>query len=361
LPALGAGSYARADGTNARGDIFGIVFNPMDNQIHAAVWNAATPTAPAVVLANLPGASGLLRLIDYNDAGQLVAQVFDPVGGGYTGVLYQPTAPATWSAPRPLDRSLGLTEARGINASGMIVGYAQGRALAWDASTGMPGPLRVLADEGGGDSRAYDINDAGSVVGIATDMTGCAIGDTCDPMTAVCVQSGLACRQQAVTIGWMWPNVTSSPASASNRPVKLPGHSNTSFSEPYLISAQGTVVGLAFGDAIAWHTLDCDDGLPCTVDVATGTGTCANTVGGAGRICRAAAGTCDLADVCDGVSPACPADTLEPQFHKCRGSAGLCDVPDRCSGASPVCPADGVKAMGAPCRLAAPTDRCDQK
>lgn len=366
LPALGAGSFARADGINARGDIFGIVFDPVDNQIHGAVWNAAAPTAPIVVLANLPGASGLLRLVDYNDAGQLVAQVFDPTAGSYVGVLYQPTGPGTWSGPRQLDRSLGLPQVRGLNSRGMIVGHAADpisgamRALAWDASSGLPGPARALADEGGGGSMAYDINDAGSVVGVAIDMTGCALGDACDPSTARCVQSGLTCRQQVVPIGWMWPNVDSSPLTPANRPVKLPGHNNTSFSEPYLVTARGTVVGLAFGDAIAWHTLDCDDGLPCTVDAATGSTTCAHPAGGAGRVCRAAAGTCDVAEVCDGVNAACPADTLEAAFHTCRASAGLCDVPDRCTGATPWCPPDGFKAINAPCRLAAPADACDQ-
>src|SRR5437867_3461484 len=51
-----------------------------------------------------------------------------------------------------------------------------------------------------------------------------------------------------------------------------------------------------------------DDGNPCTTDICDGSNVCQHAVGNAGTVCRAAAGECDLAETCDGVTTACPAD-----------------------------------------------------
>jgi hypothetical protein len=60
--------------------------------------------------------------------------------------------------------------------------------------------------------------------------------------------------------------------------------------------------------AIASGSTCSDDGLFCTTDVCDGAGTCTHPPGHTGAICRAARFPCDVAEVCDGVSPNCPAD-----------------------------------------------------
>jgi len=45
-----------------------------------------------------------------------------------------------------------------------------------------------------------------------------------------------------------------------------------------------------------------------------------------GTVCRKAVGLCDLDEVCDGVSAACPADKYAPTTTVCRAAAGLCDI-----------------------------------
>ena len=53
--------------------------------------------------------------------------------------------------------------------------------------------------------------------------------------------------------------------------------------------------------------------------------------------CRASAGVCDAAEVCDGVADDCPADAVEPATTECRASAGACDAADYCDGVSGAC------------------------
>lgn len=69
--------------------------------------------------------------------------------------------------------------------------------------------------------------------------------------------------------------------------------------------------------------------------------------------CRAAAGPCDVAEVCDGLSTACPADALAPAQAECRAAAGPCDVAEACDGVDPACPADLVASSTVTCRGAA--------
>jgi RHS repeat-associated protein len=76
-----------------------------------------------------------------------------------------------------------------------------------------------------------------------------------------------------------------------------------------------------------------------------------------GTVCRASAGTCDVAETCSGTSASCPADGFQPSTTVCRASAGACDVAEKCSGTSASCPADGFMASGSVCRASAGT--CD--
>jgi C1A family cysteine protease len=100
----------------------------------------------------------------------------------------------------------------------------------------------------------------------------------------------------------------------------------------------------------------CDDKNACTTDTWTGT-KCQHAPLAAGTVCRAAAGVCDTAEVCDGTGAACPADALKGSTFVCRASAGDCDVAETCTGTSAACPADAMKAATVVCRAA--SGACD--
>src|SRR5215468_280456 len=94
-----------------------------------------------------------------------------------------------------------------------------------------------------------------------------------------------------------------------------------------------------------------DVGEQCDVGANTA-GTCCTsscTLVAAGTECRAAAGDCDLAEVCDGILPLCPPNLFKPP-QVCRPAAGLCDLPEMCSGIGPMCPADVLQSAGFVCR-----------
>jgi len=77
----------------------------------------------------------------------------------------------------------------------------------------------------------------------------------------------------------------------------------------------------------------------------------------AGTVCRFPVGPCDEAEVCDGVSAACPADSYAPVTTVCRESKGDCDIAESCTGSSPDCPVDTFLTAGAICRPVA--GNCD--
>jgi probable HAF family extracellular repeat protein/cysteine-rich repeat protein len=103
------------------------------------------------------------------------------------------------------------------------------------------------------------------------------------------------------------------------------------------------------------------DAERCTTDVCDGTSVaCTHPPGNAGAECRAVApgGVCDVAERCDGVSPACPADRFAGAEKECRGAAGECDVAERCDGRAATCPADGFAPSTRGCRSA--QGECDR-
>ncbi len=91
----------------------------------------------------------------------------------------------------------------------------------------------------------------------------------------------------------------------------------------------------------------------CAVGRCLTGGVCGAVGANAGATCRASTGSCDAAEVCDGVSTQCPADTVEPGGTICRASAGACDAAEFCDGVSAQCPADGVQPSGTVCRALA--------
>ncbi len=100
----------------------------------------------------------------------------------------------------------------------------------------------------------------------------------------------------------------------------------------------------------------CGDGrVECGEVCDYAAGPCCNTTcdGYAnGTTCRAAAGPCDVAEVCDGTTGACPADVLRNQ-DVCRPSNGDCDVEEHCDGTSADCPADDKRPVTTLCRASA--------
>lgn len=148
--------------------------------------------------------------------------------------------------------------------------------------------------------------------------------------------------------------------------------------------APATATGTAAGQIVIRA---CDDGRACSIDTFNGTA-CVATLAPIGTTCRAAAGECDIAEVCDGVSMDCPADEFQPALTACggaptgvcdaqdmcdgngtcvtnfqpsttvcRAAAGDCDIAETCTGSDAACPQDLKAGSGTVCRAAA--DVCD--
>jgi hypothetical protein len=145
------------------------------------------------------------------------------------------------------------------------------------------------------------------------------------------------------------------------------------------VSVISCSVASVCGDGVLDAGEQCDDGgtaagdccsATCQFESATTTcraaaGTCdvAETCDGTSAICpsdvkhtsvcRAAAGECDVAESCDGVTNTCPADDVESANTTCRAATGACDVAESCDGVTDTCPADSVASATTTCRAAA--------
>lgn len=94
----------------------------------------------------------------------------------------------------------------------------------------------------------------------------------------------------------------------------------------------------------------------CAVNECVGTGASARCVerpGNAGAVCRPAAGPCDVAEVCTGVSTECPRNAFVPMGTICRAPSGECELPARCTGDNANCPRNPFVPAGTVCRPAA--------
>jgi hypothetical protein len=98
---------------------------------------------------------------------------------------------------------------------------------------------------------------------------------------------------------------------------------------------------------------DCVSPSRTCANAVCSSGQCTYTPLPAGRSCRASAGACDSAEVCDGTSLTCPTDRFLASGSMCRAATGVCDEAETCTGSSPACPADLVKPFGAVCRASA--------
>jgi hypothetical protein len=68
---------------------------------------------------------------------------------------------------------------------------------------------------------------------------------------------------------------------------------------------------------------------------------------GAGYVCRASQGNCDIEEKCEGTGSPCPADIKLNGV--CRPSAGVCDTAESCDGINNNCPTDEFKASSIQC------------
>lgn len=101
----------------------------------------------------------------------------------------------------------------------------------------------------------------------------------------------------------------------------------------------------ATGIACEAGTLDCTGGTPLCVAAGPAT---------LGTVCRAIAGPCDLDELCDGVSTACPADAFD-STTVCRTGVDACDSDETCDGSGTACPPDVPAVPGTVC----PAGVCD--
>ncbi len=93
---------------------------------------------------------------------------------------------------------------------------------------------------------------------------------------------------------------------------------------------------------------DTNDCRACSVaSGAAVDGTCAFLA--ASRICREAAGPCDVAEHCTGSSEECPDDELEPVTTTCREAEGACDLAETCDGSTKTCPPNELMQDGETC------------
>ena len=132
----------------------------------------------------------------------------------------------------------------------------------------------------------------------------------------------------------------------------LPGRTSLAvLTLPILLATSATGALALCGNGLVEVDETCDEGA------ANGTSTscCSHycLIEAAGTTCRAASGVCDVAEVCDGTTPTCPADGVKASTVECRAAAGLCDIAETCDGVSADCPdSDAVETAGTLCRAA---------
>ncbi|HZF49779.1 MAG TPA: kelch repeat-containing protein [Polyangiaceae bacterium] len=114
----------------------------------------------------------------------------------------------------------------------------------------------------------------------------------------------------------------------------------------------GVCCGSACGGGDASDCQACSAAAGAPVD-----GTCAPLASGA--VCRAAAGVCDAAEVCDGSTDLCPVDVKVPVGTECHASAGDCDAAEACDGVADDCPLDSPAPDNTACDDADPCTQND--
>src|SRR5262249_32751985 len=94
------------------------------------------------------------------------------------------------------------------------------------------------------------------------------------------------------------------------------------------------------------------DGNLCTLGQCDGSRvSCQHPAGNPGVVCRGGSGdVCDPDETCTGTSADCPLDVMKTSADVCRAAAGECDLAEMCPGvAGQPCPPDAKKLAATPC------------
>ena len=201
VPAGAAASVkSRGVGINDAGQVVVNTENSNGSDPRAFILQNGVMTS----LGSLPGGSGASYAHDINSSGQVVGNSSAPTGGAFmwqNGVMTN-----LGSLP-----GASSSNALGINTAGQVVGHSGGRAFMWQ--NGVMSDLGGDAPTGGslygGTLSAYDINNAGQVVGYGVSID----GDTDSNVErAVLWQSGsmidLSTAGGVAGTGWILKNAT---------------------------------------------------------------------------------------------------------------------------------------------------------
>jgi probable HAF family extracellular repeat protein len=205
LPNLGGGSNSTASGINDKGDVIGSSYNTA-YALRSTTWPAGGAPVELPILSNATTSEGMAvsstgiivgksQLIDYSEHAMLWSSATSmPIDlgtlGGFNSVAYGVNSAGDavgnalvldnstmhavlWPASNHVTIDLGTlpggtySEAKGINAAGVIVGNSDdatgmGQATLWSGPAHTPVLLQTL---GGKMAVAFGINDNGDVVG----------------------------------------------------------------------------------------------------------------------------------------------------------------------------------------------------
>ncbi|MEN9283865.1 MAG: hypothetical protein RLZZ179_1358 [Verrucomicrobiota bacterium] len=159
-----AGQNAIVTTINEVGQVLAAGLNSDNDETSAWLYSQG---AGWINLGNLGHSSGFARGAELNDVGVVVGRSVD-VNGNTVPFFY--TDGAGMEAITDEGTAI-FGEATAVNNAGLVTGSANGRAFAFDVSTM---ELTWITPDGTG-LRAYDINDAGSIIG-ATRMGGSIFG-----------------------------------------------------------------------------------------------------------------------------------------------------------------------------------------
>src|SRR5262245_2584468 len=383
LNVTGGGNFAGAPplATLAGSSIGQMAWSPNRATLYVTLFaldrvdTVTTSGAQSVFATGLSGPTGLLTT---RDGRLLVANfgagtVVDITGGGNFGGA--PAFATGLSGPRNLVQLADNRILIAAQSSGRVIDITAGGNFGADPgfAFGLSGPLDLVQNASGhifvsesSSSQVTDITAGGDFTGVAPFAFGRQFaGLTIDGTGRLLANNLVGTNAWDITAGGNFSAV-----------------SPWAFNLPPAETAFDTVPPIVCGDGHLDPTEQCDDGnlingdccsatcmfepvnspcpddgQPCTVDRCNAVGVCTHPAGNAGATCRLTAGTCDVAETCNGVSPTCPADIVLPNTTPCRPSAGNCDVAESCDGVSPICPGDGFQPSGVSCRPSA--DLCD--